>query len=86
MLSHFSHVQLSVTLRTAAHQAPSLHGILQARTLEWVPCPPPGDLPTPGAEPMSLKSPAWAGGFFTTSVTWEAQGPNYSDAVWYSRG
>ena len=29
----------------------SVHGILQARILEWVPCPPPGDLPNPGIEP-----------------------------------
>ena len=26
----------------------SVHGILQARILEWVPCLPPGDLPNPG--------------------------------------
>ena len=31
----------------------SVHGILQARILEWVPCPPPGDLPNPGIEPRS---------------------------------
>ena len=37
-----------------------------------MPGPPPGDLPNPGIEPMSLKSPALAGGFITTSVTWEA--------------
>ena len=30
----------------------SVHGILQARILEWLPCPPPGDLPDPGIEPM----------------------------------
>ena len=30
------------------------------------------DLPDPGIEPMSLMSPALAGGFFTTSATWEA--------------
>ena len=35
------------------------------------PCPPPGDLPSPGPEPGSLISPTLAGGFFTTSVTWE---------------
>ena len=29
-------------------------------------CPPPGDLPNPGIEPISLLSPAWAGGLFTT--------------------
>ena len=35
-------------------------------------CPPPGDLPDPGIEPAFLTSPALAGGFFTTSATWEA--------------
>ena len=37
------------------------------------PFPPPGDLPDPGIELPSLTSPALAGGFFTTSATWEAQ-------------
>jgi len=32
---------------------------------------PPGDLPEPGTEPTSLTSPLLAGGFFTTSTTWE---------------
>ena len=49
-----------------------VHGILQARILEWVACPPPGDLPDPGIKPASLMSPALAGGLFTTSTTWEA--------------
>ena len=57
---------------TVARQAPLSMGILQARTLEWVPCPSPGDLPNPGIEPSSLRSPALAGRFFTTYVTWEA--------------
>ena len=39
LLSRFSHVQLSVTPETAAHQAPLSMGILQARTLEWVAIP-----------------------------------------------
>ena len=34
-------------------------------------CPPPGDLPDRGVEPMSLMSPALAGRFFTISTTWE---------------
>ena len=55
---------------TIAHQA--LLGILQARILEWVAVPSPGDLPNPGIRPMSLTSPALAGGFFTTRATWEA--------------
>ena len=31
----------------------SVHGILQARILEWVAFPPPGGLPNPGIEPAS---------------------------------
>ena len=34
--------------------------------------PSPGDLPNPGIKSMSLVSPVLAGGFFTTSATWEA--------------
>ena len=43
----------------------SVHGVFQARTLEWVamPCPPPGDLLDPGIEPIS---PALIGRFSTT--------------------
>ena len=37
-----------------------------------LPGPLPGDLPDREIEPASLTSPAWAGGFFTTSTTWEA--------------
>ena len=48
----------------------SVHGILHARILEWVAMPPPGDLPDPGIEPVSLTSPALAGRYFTTSATW----------------
>ena len=50
----------------------SVHGILQTRILEWVVCPPPGDLPNPGIQPAHLLSPALPGGFFTTSSTQEA--------------
>ena len=38
-----------------------------------LPFPPPGDLPEPGIEPTSVTSPALAGGFFITSITWEAK-------------
>ena len=37
-----------------------------------LPFPPPGDLLNPGIHPQSPASPALAGGFFTTSATWEA--------------
>ena len=36
VLSHFSRVSLFMTRWTVACQAPSVHGILQARILEWV--------------------------------------------------
>ena len=37
-----------------------------------VPFSSPRDLPDPGTELVSFGSPALAGGFFTTSTTWEA--------------
>ena len=40
----------------------SVHGILQTRILEWVPCPPPWGLPDSGIEPMPFRSPALASG------------------------
>ena len=56
------------------------HGLQPARLLYprgfsrqeyWsgLPCPPPGDLPKLGIEPVSLMSPALAGEFFITSAT-----------------
>ena len=48
----------------------SVHGILQARILEWLPFTSPGtDLPNPGIEPVSPMSSALAGGFFSTEPT-----------------
>ena len=44
----------------------SVSGIFQARILEWVAFPPPGDHPDPAIEPLPLASPALAGGFFMT--------------------
>ena len=44
----------------------SVHGILQARMLEWVACPPPGDLPDSGIQPLSLASPALQAGSLPT--------------------
>ena len=44
----------------------SVHGILQARTLEWVAISSSRDLPDPGIKPTSLASPALAGRSFPT--------------------
>ena len=56
-----------------ACQAPLSMGFSRQEYLSGLPCPPPGDLPDPGIEPISLMSPALAGGFFTISTTWETQ-------------
>ena len=50
----------------------SVYGILQARILEWTAMPSSRGSSQPTVEPMSLPSPALAGGFFTTNTTWEA--------------
>ena len=72
VLSHFSHVHLFETLWTIAHQAPLSMGFSRQEYRSGLPCSPPGNLPNPGIKPTSLESPALAGGFFTTSATWEA--------------
>ena len=48
-----SRVRHFVTPWMVTSQAPLSLGILQARILEWVACPPPGDLPNPEIEPRS---------------------------------
>ena len=50
----------------------SVHGILQARILEWVVVPSSRGSSQPGTEPASLKSLASADRFFTTITIWEA--------------
>ena len=71
LLSH-SVVSDSVTLWKAAHQASLSMGFSRQENWSGLPRRPPGDLPYPGIEPTSLKSPALSGGFFTTSATCEA--------------
>ena len=68
LLSRFSPVQLFVTLWTASHQAPLSMGFSRQEHWSGLPCLPPGDLPDPGIEPMSLMSLALAGRFFTIGV------------------
>ena len=72
MLSYFSCVGLFETLWTVVSQAPLSMGFSRQKCWSALPFPPPGDLPDPGIQPASLMSPALAGGFFATSVTWEA--------------
>ena len=75
MCVHAKSLQLCPTLYNpmdCSLPGSSVHRILQARTLEWVAMPSSRDLPNPGIKPISLNSPALAGGFSTTSATWEA--------------
>ena len=71
MLSHFSCVWVFATLWTIAHQAPLSMGFSRQEYWSGLPCPPAGNLPDPGIEPVSLMSPALAGRFFTSGTTWE---------------
>ena len=59
------------TPRTVAHQAPPSTGFPRQEHWSGLPLPPPGDLPTPGMEPVP---PALSGGFLTT----EPPGKHYT--------
>ena len=72
VLSHISSIRLCATSWTVARQAPLSVEFSRQEYWSGLPFLSPGDLPDPGIEPVSLTSPALAGGFFTTSTTWEA--------------
>ena len=63
VLSCFSRVRFCATLRTIACQAPLSMGSSRQEYWSGLPCPPPGDLPDPRIEPVSLMSPALASMF-----------------------
>ena len=74
MCVHVKSLQLCPTLcnpMVCSPPGPSVHRILQARIMESVAMPSSRDLLDPGMEPISLMSPALAGGFFTTRATWQ---------------
>ena len=59
---HTKSFQLCPTLCDTVDSSPpgsSVRGILQARILEWLPCPPPGDLSDPGIKQASLNLQHW---------------------------
>ena len=72
VLSRFRPVRPCAPLWTVAHQTLSM-GFSRREHWSGSPCPLPEDLPSPGIEPISLTSPALAGGFFATSATWESR-------------
>ena len=50
---------------TVARQVPLFMGFSRQEYWSGLLCPPPEDLPNSGTESVSLKFPAWAGGFVT---------------------
>ena len=58
--------------KAVASQAPLSVGFPRQEYRSGLPFPSPGDLPYPWIDPVSLKSPALGGSFFTASATWEA--------------
>ena len=72
ILRNFSHVWLFATLWIIALQAPLSMGFSRQEHWSGLPCPPLGDLPDLGIQPVSLTSPALEGRLFNISVTWEA--------------
>ena len=71
--SHFSCVQLFATLWTVARKSPLSMGFSRQEYWSGLWCPPPGDLPDPGLEPGSLRSPTLGGRVFIISATWKAR-------------
>ena len=69
-----------VTPWTVACQAPLSAGFPRQEDWSELPFPSPGDLPDPWIGPMSLASPALAGGFFTTEPNGK---PEYT--YWFTK-
>ena len=63
--------RLFVTLWTIAHQVPLSTEFSRQEYWSGLSFPSPGDLPNPGIKPLSLLSPALAGGFLTNCASWE---------------
>ena len=70
MLSHFSRIWLCNST-DCSPPGSSVHGILQARILEWVAMSSSRGSSWPRDQTQTLISPALAGGFFTTSTTFK---------------
>ena len=68
-----SHVRLFDTTKTIPCQAPLSMGFSRQEYRSGLPFIPPGDLPHPETEPVSLAFPALAGGLFITAPTGKSQ-------------
>ena len=59
VLSHFNSVRVFATPWTVAHQAPLPMAFSRQQYQSGLPCPPPGDLPNPRIESLSLSLLHW---------------------------
>ena len=78
-----SHIRLFEAPWTVARQAPLSMKFLRQEDWSGLSFPTPGNLSDPGIEPKCLVSSALAGGFFTTSTTWEVL--RWVLVFWYCR-
>ena len=70
--------QIFVPAWTIAHQGPPFIDFSRQEYWSVLPFPTTEDLMHPGIEPVSLVSPALAGGFFTPGANWKAQNEKLS--------
>ena len=83
MLSHFSCVLFFATPWTIAPQVPLSMGFLQARILEWIAMPPPGDLPkNPGIKTASLCFLHWRWSLYHRAVREAQVGHRWTLLCW----
>ena len=71
---------MSVCADPMDHKAPLSMAFSRQEYWSGLSFPSSGDLPDPGIEPVSLRSPALAGRFFT-GIHWEAQGLHHPKAA-----
>ena len=81
-LGVLSCVQLFATPWTVACQASPSMELSRQEHWSGLPFPTPGDLFDPGIKPVSLVSPALAGGFFTTAVPGKPPLPPPANVPW----
>ena len=72
LISLYLHACKVTSVMSESLRPCSLQGFSRQEHWSGSPCPPPGNLPDPGIEPMSFMSHALASRFFTTHATWEA--------------
>ena len=71
MLSHFSPVQLFATPWTVGCQASLSLWFSRQEYWSGLPCPPPGDLPDPGSNPLLLHLLHWQAGSLPLAPPWK---------------